>query len=307
MAGSPLFATTAEEFYENLYKRGLAHFQNGSYETAIRELRLAAFGLIEVPERFAMAQAYVVAAAERLNRTDEARVAMQKIVAAEHVQRRFSALDLPPDVRGDVDKASALLSPAELAYFRSNAAATGIARTAPRSVITVPDPIVAQPQPQPPPKPVPQPPAPQPIPVPQPKVEPPAPQPQPPAPQPAPRDSDVAKLIADGDRAIAAGDLIAARDAYTAALQTSQLPHATLLKLGEGLYRARAFRDAATAFDRAGAFAKGEGPFRYYYAVALYETGRYAAAKRELAAALPSIEVTPDVARYRQKIEGAIE
>jgi len=82
MAGLPLFATTAEEFYENLYKRGLAHFQNGSYETAIRELRLAAFGLIEVPERFAMAQAYVVAAAERLNRTDEARVAMQKIVAA---------------------------------------------------------------------------------------------------------------------------------------------------------------------------------------------------------------------------------
>ena len=41
--------------------------------------------------------------------------------------------------------------------------------------------------------------------------------------------------------------------------------------------------------------------------VALYENGRYAEAKREMRAALPFIEVTPDVERYRVKIEGAIE
>ena len=37
------------------------------------------------------------------------------------------------------------------------------------------------------------------------------------------------------------------------------------------------------------------------------ENGRYAESKRELQAALPFIEVTPDVQRYRVKIEGAIE
>src|SRR5204862_71324 len=61
------------------------------------------------------------------------------------------------------------------------------------------------------------------------------------------------------------------------------------------------------AFERAAGFRKGEEPYHSYLAVSLYETGRYNAAKRELAAALPYIEVTPDIARYRIKIEGAIE
>jgi hypothetical protein len=41
--------------------------------------------------------------------------------------------------------------------------------------------------------------------------------------------------------------------------------------------------------------------------VALYETGQYGTAKRELAAGLSFIEIGPDVARYRAKIEGALE
>jgi hypothetical protein len=52
---------------------------------------------------------------------------------------------------------------------------------------------------------------------------------------------------------------------------------------------------------------RGEEQYHYYFAVALYETGRYAQAKRELAASIPYITVTSDVARYRAKIEGAIE
>jgi outer membrane biosynthesis protein TonB len=316
---APLLGATGDDFYENLFRRGLAHFQDANYDLAIRELRLGAFGVVESPERFETAQAYIVAAAERLNRNDDAKLAMQKIVAAEHVSRVYAKVDLPPDVRADVEKATALLSAADLQYLRSKSPASGITRPAPPSVIVgvqpapvqpqpvpVPVPVQPQPQPQPQPKvetPKPQPPPPPvPVPVPQPKVETPKPQPKP-----APRNVDVASLVAEGDRAIGSADLVAARNAYAAALQASQLSHAMLLKIGEGLYRARSFRDAAAAFDRAGAFAKGEEPFRYYYAVALYEIGRYRDAKRELAAALPSIEITPDVARYRQKIEGAIE
>jgi hypothetical protein len=56
-----------------------------------------------------------------------------------------------------------------------------------------------------------------------------------------------------------------------------------------------------------GTLARGEEPYRYYLAVALYETGQYARAKQELADVLPFIEITPDVARYRTKIEGAFD
>lgn len=113
--------------------------------------------------------------------------------------------------------------------------------------------------------------------------------------------------LADAERAVTSGDLARARTIYAALLDSPQLAHGDLLKIGEGLYRSRDFRGAVRAFTRAGTFNKGEEPFRYYLAVSLYESGQYAAAKRELAAALPFVERTPDVERYRAKIEGAIE
>lgn len=111
----------------------------------------------------------------------------------------------------------------------------------------------------------------------------------------------------DPDQALAAGDLAGARAGYNAKLESAQLSHSDLLKIGEGLYRARDFRGTVRALTRAGALGKGEEPYHYYLAVALYESGQYGAAKRELAAALPFIELTPDVERYRAKIAGAIE
>jgi hypothetical protein len=73
------------------------------------------------------------------------------------------------------------------------------------------------------------------------------------------------------------------------------------------MYRVRDFAGAASAFKRAGTPGRGEERYHYYYAVALYETARYSDAKRELNAALPFVTLTADVARYRVKIEGAIE
>lgn len=70
-----------------------------------------------------------------------------------------------------------------------------------------------------------------------------------------------------------------------------------------GLYRTGAWSDSAAAFARLGTFAKGEEDLRFYHAVALFEGGRYDAAKRELACALPFIEETEEVSRYRAKIE----
>jgi len=198
----------------------------------------------------------------------------------------------------------------------------------PQPVVPAPQPVAPAPQPQ---KQMPQPVAPAPQPrkqTPQPVVLAPQPQPVMPAPQPvvkapprvvpmpqpaqppapAPQPSGNAETsLAEAQRAVDSGDIDRARSIYNTLLSGPALPHATALELADGLYRARDFGAAARAFQRASPLARGEERYHYYYAVALYESGRYRDAKRELAAALPHIEMTPDVARYRAKIEGAIE
>lgn len=172
----------------------------------------------------------------------------------------------------------------------------------PKSTAPVPQPVVPVPQPQPKPAaPVPQPV----VPTPQPAV--PAPQPPAAAPKPDPPVRDVAASLADAQHAIDSGDIDRARSIYDALSSTPSLSHDAGLRVAEGLYRVRDFTGASKAFARVGAIGRGEEGYHYYYAVALYETGRYGNAKRELAAALPYVSMTPDVARYRAKIEGAIE
>jgi tetratricopeptide (TPR) repeat protein len=170
-----------------------------------------------------------------------------------------------------------------------------------------PQPVAPTPQPV---DPVPKPPAPvSPQPEPQPKQETVRAQPQPTAPvstpQPDVKNADTS--LAEAQHAVDNGDLSRARSIYGALLSGPNLSHLATLRLAEGLYRVHDFAGAARAFQRAGTLGRGEEPYHYYYAVALYEGGRYGEAKRELAASLPYISVTPDVARYRAKIEGAIE
>jgi hypothetical protein len=187
----------------------------------------------------------------------------------------------------------------------------------PQPVVPAPQPVVPAPQPVDPQPETPTPRAPQPVPqpAPPPKQETIRPQPQPavvvpvpvpvPAPQAAAKNAD--SSLAEAQRAIDNGDVGHARTIYNALLNGAPLPHAASLRLAEGLYRVRDFAGATRAFQHAGTIGRGEEGYHYYYAVALYESGRYAEAKRELTASLPFIAVTTDVARYRAKIEGAIE
>src|SRR5205823_1863163 len=121
------------------------------------------------------------------------------------------------------------------------------------------------------------------------------PRPQPPAPAPVPVPININAQLTLADKALERNDLAAARAIYQTIIGQPSLDHATLIRLGEQSYRARDFATAVRAFTRSG-FASSEQPYRYYYAVALYETKQYAAAKRELAQALPYIEITEDVA-----------
>ena len=285
LVASSAFAASADDFYDRLYSRGLTQFGEGNYQGAYSSLRLAAFGLLDDIKRFETAEVYMSVAAMRLRREDDARFAAQRVVAAERINRQYASLALPDAVRKEFDAAAAkLLTAEQMGVLR------GMARSpqpvqpapAPRSTeIRIPPPVIV----------------PAPVPAPQPRTQAPAPQPQASA-----RSADTS--IADADRALNNGDLDAARTLYRSVVESPQLTHGTALRAAEGLYRARDFAGAIRAFERAGAIGAGEEQYHYYYAVALYENGRYAAAKRELRAALPFIETTPDVARYREKIEG---
>jgi len=338
-------AASDDDFYQRLYQRGMTHFAAADYAAAFTELRSAAFGFVERVEQFEIAQSYACLAAHRLGHDSDARDSLMRIVTAEKVQPHYRSIKLPDDVRIEVNAVAAkLLTNEEAALLGVTSAAKpeitvptptkqpNVALTAPRDG----GPDASQPDPKPQPKkPVPQPTPPsQPKPAtpgnagvppagddtrlatqsaskmpalpattPQPAV--PDPQAKPPTPQPPTRSADPS--LADAQRAIDSGDIDRARSIYNELSTAPSISHTVALSVAEGLYRVRDYAGAAKAFARAGAIGRGEEGYHYYYAVALYETGRYANAKRELAAALPYVAVTPDVTRYRAKIEGAIE
>ena len=122
---------------------------------------------------------------------------------------------------------------------------------------------------------------------------------------PAIRRDDAAALttLRQAESMATSGDREAARELYVRVAANPNAPREVLGEAGTGLYRIGAWRESADAFRRLGTFARGEEDLRYYFAVALYESGDYREAQRELACALPFIQRTEDVERYRLRIE----
>lgn len=326
LATAPAFAATSTDFYLTLLRRGTADVEAGRNADATTTLRLAAFGLLESVEHYQIAQAYLAVAFDRLGQTEQAREAAQRVMNAERVEKKFRTIALPAPIRTAFDAvAKKVLSANDAAALRGGA--TGSAT--PATTTTAPPPVVdrvdvvtetRKPAPttttttQPPvetPKPKPPAPKPQQVQPPAPKAQPQTTQPQtttqPARPQPAQpqRTVDVPAQFAAAERALVAANITEARRIYRELLGGNGLDHGQLVRLAEGFYRSRDFANVLIAFDRAGTLRPGEEPYRYYMAVAAYESGQYDRARRELAAALPHIELTPDVQRYRVKIEGA--
>lgn len=286
------FAANAADFYLSLLRRGVADFDAGRYQSALPQLRIAAFGLIEASDRYQLAQVYLALSADRLEQADAAREAAQRVVAAERVQKSFAALAIPAPVRESFEAlAKKALTASEIATLTAPAKPKQEveSKPPPPPPAKAPETTPAVPAPKNPPRTETQTPA-----KPAPATT------KPPAPKPVPTAAD----FAAAEKALAAGELAEAQRVYRRLVALS-LTHAEALRVAEGFYRARDFAGVLRAFDKAGTLARGEEPYRYYRAVALYETGQIAAAKKELAAALPFIQLTPDVTANRRKIEGA--
>jgi len=129
---------------------------------------------------------------------------------------------------------------------------------------------------------------------------------RPPAARPPAPAVDLEARLETAENALNSANLAEARAIYRELAGMSAIARDALVRTAEGAYRARDFQTALKAFGRIGVLRAAEEPYHYYIAVALYETGQYARAKKELASALPFIRITPDVARYRAKIEGSI-
>jgi hypothetical protein len=289
--GAPLFAATATDFYLGLLRRGISEVDAGRNDTAITPLRLAAFGLVESVEHYQTAQVYLAIAFDRMQESEAARESMVRILAAERVERKFATLSLPAPIRTAFTAVAKKVLPSADAALLTSPAPPAAPATQPQTTQTqtsaqkvVEKPVQAKPAPQ---------------------TKTTTPTPNPAQAQPAKPRVDVPALLAAGDRAVVAAKLVDARRAYRELLTVPDLDHATSIRVAEGLYRSRDFAGVLEAFARVGTLRSGEEAYRYYIAVALYETGQHERAKRELASALPYIEITPDVERYRARIEAA--
>ena len=302
---TPVLAASANDFYMTLLRRGLADVDAGRNVEATTNLRLAAFGLIDSIEHYEIAQAYLVIAHDRLGNTAQARDAASRILAAEKIETKFRAIALPAAIRTAFETAAkkALTAP-EYETLRGGATA----KPSEPVVVDRVD-VIVEPKPASTPAESAKPPAPKPQAT-QPQtstVNPPKQTPPPQTVKPAPQKpaADVPALFASADRALAAANINEARRLYREIAAVPGLDHPSIIRLAEGFYRSRDFKNALTAFERAGTLRSGEEPYRYYMAVAAFELGQFDRARKELAAALPFIELTPDVQRYRAKIEAA--
>lgn len=313
------FGASAVEFYLDLLEKGIGQYNAAAYPEAATLLRTAAFGLLDSTDRYQTAQIYRAIVADKLEDATTAREATRRVLAAERLQKTYAALSIPAAVRTSFE-----------AVAKKNLAASEM--TMLKSTAQQPP---AQPQQQAkpqqnPPKPeqkAEQKPEQKPEPKQERKSETKPPQQNPPKPEqkaeqkPEPKPAlppvttppatvqpsrDIASQLTSADRALNTGNLSEARRLYRQSL-TGTPTHEQAIRIAEGLYRARDFPYVLRAFDRAGTLRRGEEPYRFYLAVAYYETGRFAAAKKELAAVLNFIEMTPDVAQYREKIEGAAD
>src|SRR5438552_6387220 len=175
-AWAGLLLAAPNDFYPALLKRGITHVGSGNFDMAAKELRIAAFGLVDDVPQFELAQVYLTIAAQKLGHEPDARHAAQRVLAAERLEQHYASLNLPADVRATFEKiVNQILTSDQVAVLHAR----------PVAPIQQPVPQPPTPQPQSPAPIIAQPPAPiapgprSPAPI---VVSPPAPAPRSPAP-----------------------------------------------------------------------------------------------------------------------------
>ncbi|HKR63904.1 MAG TPA: hypothetical protein VJZ00_09240 [Thermoanaerobaculia bacterium] len=275
---------------------GIIAFRAQDYASAEPELSAAALALqsaltpgspsVMTYERALM---YLALAQFRLNREDDARATVQRLFAAESVDPVYASLPLAAETVDFETLAAALVPDTPLPK-------RNLAGTVDDPSVPLP-PVVRAPAPEPTPAPI----------INTPPVIETTPPPPPPIRSvvvPAATAANLTHFAAlrQADALAAEGQSMEALRIWETLSAAPDAPREVLIEAAIGLYRIGAYRQAVAAFDRLGSLGRGEEDLRYYHAVVLYETGNYELARKELACALPFIQVTDEVERYRLKI-----
>jgi len=274
----PMLAASSDDFYQRSYDRGISDYATGDFDRAYHELRSAAFGFVDHIEQFETASSYAAMAAHHAGHDSDARDVLLRLVAADEIEPHFRALALPASLRAELEPlAATLLTRKEIERLGVSVAVLDAMPVKKPAVVPTPSvrPNVAITAPR--------------------RTD---------APETPPLPS-ASGSFADAQRALDEGNDERARIVYLNLLSGPALSHEESLRLADGLYRLRDYVNAVKSFERSGNLDRSAR--RYHYAVALFEIGRLADAKRELAAALPYLDETPDVSQYRAKIEAGIK
>jgi hypothetical protein len=94
----------AQNFYEARFQSGVVDFNRGAYARAADELRVAAFGRVDDIPSYVTTEVYLSVTNDRLERTEDARMAALKVLQAERISPAYAALKLPPDLRASFEQ-----------------------------------------------------------------------------------------------------------------------------------------------------------------------------------------------------------
>jgi hypothetical protein len=315
MSTSAMAAT--HPFYASMLQRGLAKAQQGKYADAIRDLRVAAFGTLDEPGAYQLAQIHIAIANEKLGNSDEARLAATKFLQSERLRPTYASLDLDATTRDAFEKlVASAVEPqylAQLPSFRRSSpkSVTAVATTAkelPLPSTTTPPPAVSVQKPAIQPPAVPK----APVTIQQSTVQQstvqkpavPATSVQKPPVVASPAPAVATAGLREAQQLLHEGKLLAARQAYEKLGQSRNLSRNDLLEIGRGLNRTGAYQQSAFIYQRTLPLRKGEELHMFYEAVNRYELGERSVARTLLARALPGLAVTREIESYRAKING---
>jgi hypothetical protein len=286
----------ADPFYMNLLRDGGHAYDRKDYPAAIRDLRLACFGMLDEPKLLADCLARLALAQDRGGDIAGFRETFRRIAEVEERFGAYTQAGLPADLRSALEQRLAALIPAAtldtvpafrgLASRRAAAPPPGqVGKGAPPAATREPEkPAVvfdaASPAAA-----------------------------ATPSPQPAATVSDAehqkvaeARRLLDGEgssrdlkRAFELAREVA--DAHTGFREAQHLA-------AEAAYRLSRWRDAAAYFRRGGEPGADQPELLFYMAVSLYESGDRSAAAAALQRSLPNLQRTPYVDAYAKKILG---
>jgi hypothetical protein len=319
-----------DPFYQSLLREGIQEYDRGDFDSSVRSLRIACFGMLDEPTEMGGCLARLALAQDRVDDEDGFQDTFRRLSEIEERFQGYTRSSLSAEVRADLERRLIVRVPAatlrSIPAFRTLADRKAEAKPAEAAGKPAANPArprrgQAEPAPQTPvPQASPVPPA---LPVPPPSKttgqpvtsRPPAATgvaspdvPTPAAASPAPmtaeerdRLSRTRKVLA-GDAKVKdlrqAFDLVrAVADAHPESVEAQHLA-------AEAAYRVSNWADAVRYFQRGGEPPADQPELLFYMAVALYESGAAAKAAEILKRTLPNIQRTPYVDAYAHKILG---